>query len=101
MTQPVQARSMRITRLDPGGDPVPGSTLTLAGTVSWTPEFLAPEVERYVERQWLPRTATLTVTVRPSRRMLRLLMGPRWRYDRRRHRTVTRRKYRARQRSQR
>ena len=101
MTQPLQARSLRITRLDPDGEPQAGSALTVAGFTSWTPQFLEDAAEDYVERQWLPESTTLTLTFQPSRRMRRLLMGPRWAWDRSRHRTVTRRKYRARQRSQR
>lgn len=95
MIAPVRATSLRIAPLDAHG--VPG-IWTVAGTVG--PVAVMPLFEETAEayRDWngLDRAVTITVAFRPTREMLRLLLGPRWAWDRRRRMAVTRRKQLAR-----
>lgn len=88
---PVRARSVRIAPLDADGVARTWTDLTDAFT-GFTPvlDQMAGDF-RDLNLQLL-RTATVSVTFRPNRRLMRLVLGPRWTYDRRRHRQVTRRK---------
>lgn len=91
MTAPVRATGLRIARLD--GD---GSWHVVGGAAAMT---LAPAIEEattaFAAMHRL-EGVTLTVAFQPSRALRRLVLGPRWAWDRRRRMAVTRRKYRAR-----
>jgi len=91
MTQPtpVRARSVRIAPLDTDSVAHAWTGLTDAFT-GFTPVLDQMVGDFRDLNLQLHRTAS--VTFRPSRRLRRIVLGPRWTYDRRRHRQVTRRK---------
>jgi len=93
VTAPVRATTMRVHRWtgDRWEDTGP---LLGAATVTFTPAYLEDAAEDYVARHQLPASTTVTVAFHPSRQLRRLLMGPRWAWDRHRLRTTTRRKAR-------
>ncbi|MCW2763863.1 MAG: hypothetical protein JWR85_4064 [Marmoricola sp.] len=84
----IMASTVRIARLDEDGDWVSLGTTAL----TFAPIFDEAEYFRVTNRLIAP--TTISVAFQPSRQMLRILIGPRWAWDRHHHRVVTRRKYR-------
>lgn len=88
MTLPIHTGGVRVARLEHGRWVDAGP---IVGAVTFTP-VIADAAEDLVLRHNLDRSVTVSVAFRPSRKLRRIVMGPRWAWDRRRHRQVTRRK---------
>lgn len=93
MAAPVRGLSLRLARPDDTGQWVTAGPVL--GAVKFTP-LIEDAAEDLVLRHGLDRSVTVSVAFRPSRHLLRLVLGPRWAWDRRRARQVTRRKQLAR-----
>lgn len=94
MTAPIRATGIRIARLDADGSPA-GPWRTVGATAMTLVPAIEDATEAFAAMHRL-EDATLTIAFQPSRALRRLVLGPRWAWDRRRRMAVTRRKYRAR-----